>query len=202
MDKEPDEMQPRALGAITVHHVAYTVPDLDEAVEFFTNVLGARLIYREGPISDSKGDWMVRHLNVEAAARAYIAMIRLGSVTNLELFEYVASGQRRSMPRNSDWGGHHLAIRVRDVDAAVSYLRLQPGVEILGGPQTISDGPLQGNRWCYFLTPWGMQMEVLDAPTGMPYERVTRDGPDPRPVKSGEDQVGGAEPGVSEQGVS
>jgi len=175
VDLESKEPQRLELGAIAVHHVAYTVPNLDRAIGFFTNVLGGRLVYREGPIADPKGDWMVRHLNVEAGAYAHIAMIRLGPVTNLELFEYVASGQRRSMPRNSDWGGHHLAIHVRDVDAAVAYLRMQPDVEILGGPQTISDGPLSGNRWCYFLTPWGMQMEVLDAPTGMPYEHMTCD---------------------------
>ncbi|MER5636762.1 VOC family protein [Kitasatospora sp. NPDC002227] len=163
-------------GALAVHHVAYTVPDLDQAVAFFTEVLGAKLLYRLGPVADPEGDWMTRQLGVDRAAAAEIAMLRLGPVTNLELFEYTAPDQRRELPRNSDWGGHHLAVAVEDVDAAVAYLRAQPGVEVLGEPQTIRDGgPIDGDRWVYFRTPWGLQLEVLRMPPGMPYERETKD---------------------------
>jgi len=157
-----------------VHHVAYTVPDLYQAVEFFTDVVGAELVYVLDPVQDSDGDWMTRQLGVAADARAHIAMLRLGPVTNLELFEYTAPDQRRSLPRNSDWGGHHLAIHVIDVDAAVAYLRTRPGVQVLGEPQTVDDGPIAGDRWVYFRTPWGMQMELIQLPAGMPYERETQ----------------------------
>jgi catechol 2,3-dioxygenase-like lactoylglutathione lyase family enzyme len=161
-------------GALAVHHVAFTVPDLDQAVEFFTEVLGARLLYRTGPVRNNEGDWTTRQLGVHRDASAYIAMLRFGPVTNLELFEYTAPDQRRELPRNSDWGGHHLAIAVTDVDAAVAYLRAQPGVEVLGEPETITDGgPIHGDRWVYFRTPWGLQLEVLHMPAGMPYERGT-----------------------------
>jgi hypothetical protein len=53
-------------------------------------------------------------------------------------------------------------------------LRTQPGVRVLGEPQTIADGPIAGDRWVYFLTPWGMQMELIHLPTGAPYERETQ----------------------------
>lgn len=160
-------------GATAVHHVAYTVPDLDQAVEFFTDVIGAELVYRLGPVQ-GEGDWMTRQLNVAADARAQIAMLRLGPVTNLELFEYTAPDQRQSLPRNSDWGGHHLAIYVTDVDAAVDYLLTRPGVRVLGEPQTILDGPIAGDRWVYFLTPWGMQLELIHLPAGTPHEQHTQ----------------------------
>ncbi|MEU9129458.1 VOC family protein [Kitasatospora sp. NPDC048540] len=163
-------------GALAVHHVAYTVPDLDQAVEFFTGVLGARLLYRIGPVEDPEGEWMTRQLGVHREARAWIAMLRLGPVTNLELFEYRSPDQRRVLPRNSDWGGHHLAIAVEDVDAAAAHLRAQPGVEVLGEPQTVADGgPIHGDRWVYFRTPWGLQLEILRMPPGMPYELDTSD---------------------------
>lgn len=158
-------------GAKAVHHIAYTVPDLEQAVDFFVNVLGAELAYRLGPVADSDTDWMTRQLNVHRDASTHIAMLRLGPVTNLELFEYTAPDQNRSLPRNSDWGGHHLAIYVEDVDKAAEYLRAQPGVRVLGEPQTIEDGPIQGDRWVYFLAPWGMQLELINMPMGMPYER-------------------------------
>ncbi|UQA56800.1 VOC family protein [Polyangium aurulentum] len=160
-------------GARNVHHVAYTVPDLDQAVGFFVDVIGAELLYRIGPVEDREGDWMNRKLDVHPRASTRIAMLRLGPVTNLELFEYASPDQRQALPRNSDWGGHHLAIHVEDVDAAVAYLRSIPGVKVLDEPETIIDGPIAGDRWVYFQTPWGMQMEVLHMPKGMPYEKDT-----------------------------
>jgi catechol 2,3-dioxygenase-like lactoylglutathione lyase family enzyme len=160
-------------GARSVHHVAYTVPDLDQAVKFFTEIIGAELIYQIGPVQDTAGNWMERQLNVPAEAYANIAMLRLGLQMNLELFQYTAPGQNQVLPRNSDWGGHHLAIYVDDVDTAVAYLREQAGVAVHGKPQTIDEGPITGDRWVYFSTPWGMQMEVLHMPAGMPYERHT-----------------------------
>jgi catechol 2,3-dioxygenase-like lactoylglutathione lyase family enzyme len=154
--------------------VAYTVPDLKQAVEFFTEVIGAELVYVMGPVMDAEGDWMTRQLGVSADACTYLAMLRLGAVTNLELFEYTAADQRRCLPRNSDWGGHHLAIYVADVDVAVAYLRTCPGVRILGDPQTVDNGPIAGDRWVYFLTPWGMQMELIHLPSNLPYEQETQ----------------------------
>jgi len=54
---------------------------------------------------------------------------------------------------NSDVGGHHVALYVDDLDAAVKYLRDQ-GVRVLGEPSA-SKGPSLGQRWVYFLSPWG-----------------------------------------------
>ncbi|MYW19485.1 hypothetical protein GT039_28875, partial [Streptomyces sp. SID2955] len=86
--------------ASNVDHHAFTVPDLDEAVRFFTEVLGAQELYRIGPVQDD-GDWMRRQLAVHPRASAHIAMLRLAD-TNIELFEYTAPGQRTELPRNSD----------------------------------------------------------------------------------------------------
>ncbi len=159
--------------ATNVDHVAYTVPDLTQAVEFFVNVLGADLLYRLDSVKDDEGDWMHRQLAVDPRASAQIAMLRLGPVTNVELFQYDAPDQNRQIPKNSDYGGHHLAFYVEDIDAAAEYLRAQPEVTLLGEVQTIEDGPIAGDRWIYFLAPWGMQMEILNMPPGMPYERGT-----------------------------
>lgn len=160
-------------GARAVHHIAYTVPDLEEAVRFFVDVIGAELAYRLGPVEDREGDWMTRKLGVHPRASAHIAMLRLGPVTNLELFEYTAPDQDRARPRNSDWGGHHFALYVDDVDKAVAHLREVPGVTILGEPETITDGPIEGDRWVYFTTPWGLHMELINMPEGMPFEETT-----------------------------
>ncbi|MFF8591839.1 VOC family protein [Streptomyces sp. NPDC015220] len=140
--------------ARAVDHHAFTVPRLDEAVEFFTGVLGGELCYREGPVEDPSGDWMTRKLGVHPRARAQVALVRLGRHTNLELFQYSAPDQLTSPPGPSDVGGSHLALVVSDLDAAEGHLRRAATVR-LGPP---SDSPDGSRRW--FLTPWGMLLSL------------------------------------------
>jgi catechol 2,3-dioxygenase-like lactoylglutathione lyase family enzyme len=177
----PDEVnRHRGAGIPTarnVDHVAMTVPDLRAAVTFFVESLGASLLYTEGPIA--RGAWMA-NLNVAADASCKIAMLRFGPSLNLELFEYTAEHQATLPPRNSDAGGHHLAIFVGDIHAAWAYVRNLPGVTCQGEPKTITDGPLAGDQWLYFTTPWGLQMELISLPEHLPYEQKTvarRSGP-------------------------
>ena len=86
----------------------------------------------------------------------------------LEVFAYTAPDQREAMPRNSDVGGHHVALYVDDLEAAVEHLR-GAGVQVLDGP-TASKGPAEGNRWIYFLSPWGMQFELVSYPHGKAFD--------------------------------
>ena len=53
---------------------------------------------------------------------------------------------------------------MEDLHAAVVYLREQ-GVTVLGEP-TVSSGAIEGQRWVYFLAPWGMQFELVSYPGG------------------------------------
>ncbi len=103
-----------------------------------------------------------------------VKQYRCGHNTNIEMFEYSAPDQRQQMPKNSDWGGHHIALYVDDFDLALEHLRqhevhLMPG----GGGPAIEAGPEAGLRSCYFLTPWGMQMELISYPEGKGYEATT-----------------------------
>lgn len=171
----PDEINcrrgPGIPTARSIDHVAITVPDLCQAVLFFVEAIGASLLYVEGPIA--QGRWMTENLNVHAEAGCMVAMLRLGPTANLELFEYVSPDQNRTAPRNSDVGGHHLAVYVDDIDAAYAYVRSLPGVTCQGEPKTIAEGPLAGDRWLYFTTPWGLQLELISLPPSLPYEQHT-----------------------------
>jgi probable F420-dependent oxidoreductase len=180
----PDEVNrrrgPGIPSARNLDHAAFTVPDLGQAIRFFVEALGASLLYVEGPIQE--GAWMRTNLNVDPAARCRVAMLRFGPTANVELFEYDAPDQLQAAPRNSDVGGHHLAIFVADIDRAYAYVRSLPGVTCQGVPKTITAGPLAGDRWVYFTTPWGMQLELISLPPSLPYERHTverRYGPAP-----------------------
>jgi glyoxylase I family protein len=62
-----------------------------------------------------------------------------------------------------------VALYVDDMDAAVAYLRGK-GVRLLAGP-VASRNASAGQRWQYFLSPWGMQFELVSFPDGKAYEK-------------------------------
>jgi len=156
-------------GLRRLDHVGFTVPDLDAAHAFLVDVLGCEYLYSLGPFR-SEGDWMTRHLNVHPRAEVVEnRFFRCGEQAVFEVFSYTSPDQRDAIPRNSDIGGHHVALYVDDLDAAIAHLQ-QHGVQVLDGP-TASKGPAEGNRWIYFLSPWGMQFELVSYPHGKAFDR-------------------------------
>lgn len=152
-------------------HIGFTVPDLDAAVDFFVNVIGCEAFYDLGPFK-SDDDWMHTHLNVHPrTVMKRLKFLRCQHGSNFEIFEYEAPDQNRQQPRNSDIGGHHLAFYVDDMEAALAHLRAH-GVKILGEP-TLSKNASAGQTWVYFLSPWGMQLELVSYPGGKGYEKDT-----------------------------
>lgn len=155
-------------GMRGLQHFGLTVPNLKDAVDFFVDVLGCEPYFRFGAFKFDD-DWMKEHLNVHPRAEINdFQMVRCGNGTNLEIFEYSAPEQKRQPPLNSDVGGHHLAFYVDDMDAAVAFLKSK-NVRVLGEPSTFTEGPATGLTWVYFLTPWGLQLEMVSFPNGMAY---------------------------------
>ncbi|UBH04525.1 glyoxalase [Leucobacter sp. Psy1] len=149
-------------------HIGITVPDIEEAHRFFTEVLGCDHVYDLGPFLP-RGSWMSEHLNIDDdTVMREIRFYRCGNGSNFEVFEYDAPAASETPPRNSDVGGHHIALYVDDLDAAVAYLRSKD-IRVLGEP-TASGGPSLGQRWVYFLAPWGLQFELVSFPRGKAYE--------------------------------
>jgi catechol 2,3-dioxygenase-like lactoylglutathione lyase family enzyme len=159
-------------GLRGVEHVGFTVPDLEQATRFFVDVIGCQLVYGMGPFQ-SDGDWMQTHLNVHPrAVMREMRFFRCGHGPNFEIFQYEAPDQFRTQPANSDIGGHHLGFYVDDFDTGLAYLRSH-GLVILGEPTVRTTGPSAGQTWIYFLSPWGMQLELLSYPNGKGYEAGT-----------------------------
>ena len=151
-------------GLTRLDHIGVTVPDLDAARAFFVDVLGCEYLYSIGPFIHHD-DWMSTHLDVaDDTVMRRLHFFRLGGQAVFEVFQYEAADQVTVPPRNSDVGGHHVALYAEDLDAAVERLRAL-GVTVLGEP-TVSQGPHLGQRWVYFLAPWGMQFELVSYPHG------------------------------------
>ncbi|MRH29885.1 VOC family protein [Microbacterium sp. SYP-A9085] len=153
-------------------HIGVTVPDIEQAHRFFVDILGCEHVYSLPGIHRDE-DWMRVHLDVGPGTEVTdIRFYRCAFGSNFEVFEYRSPGQRLEPPRNSDIGGHHLALYVDDLDAAVDYLRGH-GIRVLGEP-TVSANASEGQRWVYFLSPWGLQFELVSFPAGKAYEKDAR----------------------------
>jgi glyoxylase I family protein len=165
--KEPSTEARDRPSFIEADHVSWTVPDLDAAVEFYRNVFGATELFRMGPLDaadlpvDRRGrDWMAAHVNVPGGALTLV-MLRLAPNLKFQLVHYHKPTIRSDrVPRNCDRGGHHLAIRVDDVDKAARYLAAH-GCTVMD-TIVIDSGPLGGKKNLYVLDPWGHQLEIVD----------------------------------------
>jgi len=151
-------------------HTGVTVPDMAQAVDFFVNVLGCKQVMSFGPFADEKGNFMKDLLNVNPRAVIHqITQVRCGYGSNIELFQYSSPDQKDATAKNSDIGGFHIAFYVDDIDVAKTYLDGK-GVRTFYGPFRVTQGPAAGQGIFYFLTPWGLQMEMISYPQGMAYE--------------------------------
>jgi catechol 2,3-dioxygenase-like lactoylglutathione lyase family enzyme len=155
-------------GLRGVEHVGVTVPDIEQADRFLVDVIGCTHVYSTGPIAAPDSDRMKVQFNVDSSAVIReVRMYKLQTGANLEVFEYAEPTDRDPWPRSSEVGAFHLAVYVDDFDEALAFLRANH-VRILGQPQS-SSGPGTGQRWIYFLSPWGMQFELVSYPEGKAY---------------------------------
>ncbi|WP_421696700.1 VOC family protein [Aestuariivirga sp.] len=152
-------------------HIGITVPDMDQGVAFFTDILGCQKAMSFGPFADDKGTFMTDLLGVDPkAVIETITMLRCGFGSNVELFKYTAPDQRTLNQKNSDIGAFHIAIYVDDIKAAKAFLD-EKGVPTRLGPLPVEQGPAAGQSILYFQSPWGLQLEAITYPNGEAYEK-------------------------------
>lgn len=78
-------------------HTGVTVPDMKQAVDFFTNVVGCKKAMSFGPFTDDKGTFMQDLLGVDPkAVIEEITMVRCGTGSNIELFKYTRICSRKT----------------------------------------------------------------------------------------------------------
>ncbi len=143
------------------------MPDLEAALRFYVDVIGAEELFRVGPVDaanmprDAAGrDWMETHVGVPGAVLTLV-MLKLSDNLNFQLVQYDKPPNRRQdLPRNCDRGGHHLGLKVDDVDQAIAYLTAH-GCRALATIH-IDSGPLAGKKNVYVLDPFGHQLEIVD----------------------------------------
>jgi catechol 2,3-dioxygenase-like lactoylglutathione lyase family enzyme len=154
-----DEPPIAAVGA-----VGMTVADLDRSVAFYTTVLG----FEAAREADVQGDAYERLYDV-FPARLRVARLRLGEET-IELTQYVTPRGRRAPEdaRSNDRWFQHIAIVVRDMDAAYGVVRAHGVTHVSPAPQRLPGwNPNAGGiRAFYFRDPDDHPLELIWFPPG------------------------------------
>jgi catechol 2,3-dioxygenase-like lactoylglutathione lyase family enzyme len=149
-----------------VHHVGIAVADLDEAIEFFTAILGIGPSHVE--------DVAYPHLagiTGYPEAHARMALLPLpGSRMVLELLEYVQPAPVRVDMETHNVGNTHVAFGVDDLDAEFERLRaLSPDIVQFRSESPIQAevGSLSGAKFLYVRGPGEITVEFCEIPAGV-----------------------------------
>jgi catechol 2,3-dioxygenase-like lactoylglutathione lyase family enzyme len=176
-------------GVLGVDHMGISVPNAAQARRWFVNVAGCTGPLNFGPFADPKGSLMTDLLGVRPRAVVeHISEVRCGSGSSIELLQYKAPGQNKTVARNSDFAGHHVAFYVTDLPKAIAYMDSR-GVKRFMGPFPVTMGPAAGQSINYFKTPFGLYVELISYPNGMAYEQTA-------PTKLWNPRDIGAQPGA------
>ncbi len=140
------------------NHTSFTVSDLDEAIRFFTRVLGFTL--RDRSPRDPVLIGAVTGLGHADVEIAYLD----GYGHSLELIEYRSPPDRgRAVYRPCDVGAAHIALNVRDLDRLLSEVEAA-GFWRMGEPITVPGGPNRGRRAVYTRSADGIILELIQEP--------------------------------------
>jgi|SRR5690625_2818581 len=134
----------------TIDHTGFVVPDIDEAVTFFTEVLHFELLFQPEPMSFSD-DRLKRSFGVHAQASVEGAAFLQYGGKKIELVQWTDPEQQAG-PKPADIGTAHLAISVTDLDRAYTYFESVPGVSVR------EFSPI---GFFYITTPWGLEIQIV-----------------------------------------
>jgi catechol 2,3-dioxygenase-like lactoylglutathione lyase family enzyme len=146
-------------------HVGLAVPDLDQAVNFFTANFGALCLFSLGRPDRGEGvpgeaGRGAERLGAAPGAEFALAMLQVGRA-RLELLQWWTGRPAGRPPEADEPGGAHVAIEVADVQAELDRLRQAPGVEVLGEPVTFAAGGTPGVTNAFLRAPWGLLVELV-----------------------------------------
>ncbi|MBM0744838.1 VOC family protein (plasmid) [Phormidium sp. CLA17] len=151
-------------AVIAVESVGMTVSDMDQAVDFYSNVLSFKKVSDVEVLGAE-----YEQLQGLFGVRLRVVKLQLGNEL-IELTEYLTP-KGRPIPidsRSHDRWFQHIAIAVRDMDTAYQHLRKYKVQHASTAPQRIPDSnqAAAGIRAFYFKDPDGHNLEIIYFPPG------------------------------------
>lgn len=139
-----------------MNHVSFTVSDLDKAVEFYTNVLGLKLVSlaeRDEAFSSRVTGITGAKLNI-----AYVATENC----SIELIQYTGGEGVRLDTHTNNIGSAHVCFHVDDFDAWLKRMQ-DNNVKFRGELCEVPAGPNIGHRVVYAMDNDGNNLEFIEA---------------------------------------
>jgi catechol 2,3-dioxygenase-like lactoylglutathione lyase family enzyme len=147
-----------------VQAIGMTVKDMDQAVDFYTQVLSFEKI-SDTEVYGSEYEQLTGVFGL----RMRIVRLKLGEEI-IELTDYLTQGGRPNPvdTRSNDLWFQHMAIVVSDIEKAYQQLRKFNVAHVSNAPQTIpvSNKAAAGVKAFYFRDPEGHNLEIIYFPTG------------------------------------
>ena len=150
-----------------LHHVGFTVGDLDASICFYHDVLGLPFVTEPSPWFDDPG--LGPAVGVPGAALRQVCLAAGGTIVELLQYRSPPSGTAGPLVSN-DLGASHIAFLVDDIHAKKAALEAQ-GVSFFSEVNAIDEGVLAGWRWVYFADPDGYPLELVEVAYTRPEER-------------------------------
>lgn len=156
----------RATPPAPINHLGLTVPDIEAAIEFYTEVLGFTVISEPAEVPPDSGhfaDLFVDIINEYDGVRQ--AHLESANGVGFELFEYAGSDELENARPDleENWqaapGIHHFAVTHPNIEELIER------VEEAGGDQHSAHWTLipdQPYELVYLVDPWGNMWEVFN----------------------------------------
>lgn len=127
------------IGLRGIHHVAIICGDYVRSRDFYTRILGLT----------------IKAETLREERRSYKLDLELPDGTQVELFSFPSPPARPSYPEAC--GLRHLALRVADLDRAISHLTRE-GIAV----EPVREDPITGARFTFFADPDGLPIELVE----------------------------------------
>ena len=142
-----------------VHHVSFTVSDMEQSLDFYRGALGFEVLNDR----TVEGSFAETVTTLEGVRMRIVHLSGYGQ--GLELIQYLAAAGQSEAPRTCDAGSAHLCYVVDDIEAEIARLSAL-GVRFLSKVMMVEGGPNAGNQMVYFLDPDGIPMEFTQPAGG------------------------------------
>lgn len=154
-----------------MNHIGLTVPDIEQATEFFKKGLDAKIAYDSQTMEDSprSGEAVERFLSIpEGSKIVKKRMLVIGNGPNIEMFQF--KNTTPTPPSDlKDYGYTHLSFYTDDIKAAFENLKSAGGIPLSEIHENTRYEDTEDNGTVYFKTPWDSLIELQTLPNGYYY---------------------------------
>jgi catechol 2,3-dioxygenase-like lactoylglutathione lyase family enzyme len=153
-------------------HIGLTVPDMEEATEFFKNVFGAKVCYdvHTPDMPPQRGISAKRNVNLpEGASIDHIRLLRIGNTPCIELF-HIKANKQSVIDTIVHYGLTHLAFYTDNIQLTAKKF-VEAGGTLCSDPHPLPSEIEGGekNYWVYGQAPWGSLIELISYSSGIHY---------------------------------